>query len=316
MHHHTELSFVDEFRWVSRLHYLKNGWQNVVLCCCMLQAGLPSLHYYCTVVLHSCILLTPVGHSSNHEYHCCQLTRQSSCVSNCYCTLMFSFDSPSYLVRSWDQNTGQKHNIKTGNTSFGRVEQFKYLGTIITNHNCIHEETKSRVRPGNACNHSVQNLLSPSLLSKNIKIKIYRTIILPVILYGCETWSLTLREVHGLRMFKIIVLRKIFYTKRDNVTRDKRRLQNKELYDMYCSWNIIWATESRRMRQTGHVACMGERGGYCVLVGKPFWNTPFERPKHRWERNIKMDLQVRGWGLWTGLIWLRTETSGRLLWMW
>jgi len=91
------------------------------------------------------------------------------------------------------------------------------------------------VRPGNACNHSVQNLLSPSLLSKNIKIKIYRTIILPVILYGCETWSLTLREVHGLRMFKIIVLRKIFYTKRDNVTRDKRRLQNKELYDMYCS---------------------------------------------------------------------------------
>jgi hypothetical protein len=87
MHQQTELSFVNEFRWVSPLHYLKNGWQNAVLRWCMLQAGLPSLHYYCVVVLHSCILLTPVGHSSNHEYHCCQLTRQLSCVSNFYHTL-------------------------------------------------------------------------------------------------------------------------------------------------------------------------------------------------------------------------------------
>ena len=84
MHHHAELSFVDEFRWVSPLRYLKNGWQNAVLRCCMLQEGPPYLHYYCTVVLHSCILLTPVGHSSNHECHCCQLTRQWSCVWNFY----------------------------------------------------------------------------------------------------------------------------------------------------------------------------------------------------------------------------------------
>jgi len=86
MHHHTELSFVDEFRWVSPLHYFKNGWQNAVLLWCMLQAGPPSLHYYCAVVLHSCIALPPVGHSSNHQYHCCQLTRQSSCDSNFYRT--------------------------------------------------------------------------------------------------------------------------------------------------------------------------------------------------------------------------------------
>jgi len=89
MHHHTELLFVDEFRWVSPRHYLKNGWQNAVLRWCMLQAGPPSLHYYRTVVLHSCTLLTPLGHSSNHEYHCRQLTRQSSCVSNFHRTLKF-----------------------------------------------------------------------------------------------------------------------------------------------------------------------------------------------------------------------------------
>jgi len=86
MHHHTVLSFVDEFQWVSSLHYLKNGWQNAVLFWCMLQAGPPTLHYYCAVVLHSCTVLPPVGHSSNHEYHCCQLTRQSSSVSNFYRT--------------------------------------------------------------------------------------------------------------------------------------------------------------------------------------------------------------------------------------
>jgi len=86
MHHHTELSFVDEFRWVSPFRYLKNGWHNAVLLWCMLLAGPPSLHYYCDVVLHSCTVLSPVSHSSNHQYHRCQLKRQSSCVSNFYRT--------------------------------------------------------------------------------------------------------------------------------------------------------------------------------------------------------------------------------------
>ena len=75
-----------EFRWVSPFHDLKNRWQTAVLLCCMFQAGPPSLHYYCAVVLRPCIVLPPVSHSSTHEYCCCQLTRQSSCVSNFYCT--------------------------------------------------------------------------------------------------------------------------------------------------------------------------------------------------------------------------------------
>jgi hypothetical protein len=90
------------------------------------------------------------------------------------------------------------------------VSQFKYLGTTVTNQNLIQEVIKRRLDSGNACHHSAQNLLSSRLLSKNLKIRIYRTIILPVGLYGCETWSLTLRVGHRLRVFENRVLRRIF----------------------------------------------------------------------------------------------------------
>ena len=95
---------------------------------------------------------------------------------------------------------------------------FKYLGTTLTNQKCIAEEIKRRLKSGNACYHSVQNHLSSRLLSKNLKIKIYRTIILPFILYGFETWSLTLREERKLSVFKNMVLRRIFGSRRDEVT--------------------------------------------------------------------------------------------------
>jgi len=113
---------------------------------------------------------------------------------------------------------------------------------------------------------SVQNLLSSRLLSKNLKIKIYRTIFLPVVLYG----SLTLREQRKLRVFENMVLRRIFGPRKDEATEEWRRLNNEELNDLYCSPNIVRVIKSRRMRWAGHVARMGEeRGVYSVLVGKP-----------------------------------------------
>ena len=101
-----------------------------------------------------------------------------------------------YMVMTRDQNVRRIHSMRTHNSTFERVGEFKYtyLGTTLTNLHSIAEEIKSRLRSGNACYYSVQKLLSSRLLSKNLKIKIYRTITLPVILYGCETWSLTLLE--------------------------------------------------------------------------------------------------------------------------
>ena len=150
----------------------------------------------------------------------------------------------------------------------------------------------------------MQNLLSSRLLSKNLKIKIYRTIILPVVLYGCETWSLTLREERKLRVFENMVLRRIFGPRRDEVTGEWRGLHNEELNDLYTSPNIVRMIKSRKMRRVGHVARMGEeRGVYRVLVGKPEGRRPLRRPRRRWVDNIRMDLQEVGCGYmnWIGL---------------
>jgi hypothetical protein len=100
------------------------------------------------------------------------------------------------MIMSCYPNSGQNQNIRIANEWFENVAKFKYLGMTLTDQNDIHDEIKNRLNSGNACYHSVQNLLSSSLISKNLKIKIYKTVILPVVLYGCETWSLTLREKH------------------------------------------------------------------------------------------------------------------------
>jgi hypothetical protein len=148
--------------------------------------------------------------------------------------------------------------------------------------------------------------LSSRLLSRNVKIKIYKTTILPVVLYGCETWSLTLREEHRLRVFENRVLRRIFRPKRDEVTGGWRKLHNEELHGLYFSSSIIRVIKSRKMRWAGHVARMGEvRNAYSILVRKPEGRRPLgiprhrwedNRPRRRWEDNNGMDLREIGFG--------------------
>jgi hypothetical protein len=130
-------------------------------------------------------------------------------------------------------NTFIKHGIKIANRFFEDVAKFKYLGTTLTDQYCMQEEIKSRLNSGNACYHSVQSLSSSRLLSRNVKVKIYKTIILPVVLYGCETWSLTQREEHRLRVFGNRVLRRIFGPRRDEVTGEWRKLHSEELHNLY-----------------------------------------------------------------------------------
>ena len=123
--------------------------------------------------------------------------------------------------------------------------------------------------------------------------------ILPVVLYGCETWSLTLREERRLRVFENRVLRRVFEPKRDEVTVEWRKLHKEELRDLYSLPNILRVVKSRRMRWAGHVARMGEgRGVHRVLVGKPEGKRPLGRPRRRWEDNIRWIFRRwEGWRL-------------------
>jgi len=125
---------------------------------------------------------------------------------------------------------------------------------------------------------------------------------LPLVLYGCATWSLTLREECRLKLFENRVLRRIFGPRRDEVTGEWRKLHNEELNDLYSSPIIFRVMKSRRMRWAGHVARMGaKRCVYRVLVGKPEGKRPLGRPRRRWEDNIKMDLHEVGFG---GMDWI------------
>jgi hypothetical protein len=181
--------------------------------------------------------------------------------------------------------------------SYEDVAEFKYPGAKLTAQNCMHEEIKSRRNSGNACYHYVHCLLSSRLFSGNLSVKIYKAIILPVVLHGYETLSFTLREEHRLRVFENRVLRRIFGPTRDEVTGELRKVHNGDLHNMYSSPDIIRQIKSRRMRWAGHVTRMEEgRNVYRVLVEKPEGKRPLGRPRRRWEDGIRMDLREISWG--------------------
>jgi hypothetical protein len=178
--------------------------------------------------------------------------------------------------------------------------------------NYMHEEIKSRLNSGNACYHSVYSLWSSRLLSRNVKVTKYNTIIVPVVLHGCETGYLTVREQHGLRGFENRVLRRIFGPKRDDVMGEWRKLHNGELHNLLSSPN----TTPDQIKKN-------EVGGACGTHGMKekctrFW---WERPKERdrsEDRGVdgctktKWILRSLAGRMWPGFTWPRIGAGGLL----
>ena len=176
----------------------------------------------------------------------------------------------------------------------------------MTNQNSIQLEIKYRLKAGNSCYYSVQTLLPSRLLSKNFKIKIYKTIILPVVLYGCETWSITLRE-------ECRILRRIFRAKRVE-NGEWRRLYNEELNTLYRSPNIVKVIKSRRLKWGDRVSTMEEgRSAIKILIGNPTGKRPLGRPRRTGVDNIRMDLKEIGINTRNWVVRLRIRIIGEPL---
>jgi hypothetical protein len=135
---------------------------------------------------------------------------------------------------SCNQDAEQDRDIKIVHIcrSFENVAKFRYLGTAVTNQNLDHKEIKSTLKSGNACSYSVQSLLLPRLMSKHAKIRIHETIIFSLVLYGCETWYLTLREEHRVRVFESRLLSRMFGQKRDEIIGNWRKLHSEDLHKL------------------------------------------------------------------------------------
>ena len=178
-------------------------------------------------------------------------------------------EKTKYMLMSCEETAGQNNIKKMGNKSTERVGELKYLGTAPTNQNCNREGIKCRLNSGHVCYCSVQNRLSASLLSKNIKIEIYRTIISTVVLYGYETLSFTLKEKHRPRMLKKRkgVLRKMFGPKRDTIIGDWSKLNSEEVHNILCLTKYNLDDQINKNGMCGACSMCGGFGRYIQGFG-------------------------------------------------
>jgi len=206
--------------------------------------------------------------------------------------LQVNIEKTKYMISRNTGNNGNRY-ILIKNEIIEKVNKFKYLRAYVTIKNEVTEEIKSRLVSANACFfYSVQKLLTSRLISRKLKLKIYITVILPVILYG---YKIGVADEHKLRVFENKVLRKIYVPKRDEMTGEWRRLHKEKLHGLYDSPDVVRIMKSRRLRWADHVARMGEkRRLYSILVGKPEGKRSLGRLRRRWEDNIRRHLREVG----------------------
>jgi hypothetical protein len=209
--------------------------------------------------------------------------------------LEINVEKTKSTLLSHHHNAGKNQDIKTVNRPF--VSQLKYFGTTVRNQNLIQKEIKRMLISDNTCYHSVHNLLSLRLLSKNVKIKIHTATILPVVLYGYEIPFSTLRKEHRLRVFENRVLRRIVVRKRVEVMGGCGKLHTSMLRKLYSLRSMIRTIKSRRIKWDWHVARMEEKMiAYRLLVGKPESRSRWEdQDRERSVGNTKMELGQMGW---------------------
>jgi hypothetical protein len=177
---------------------------------------------------------------------------------------------------------------------FKRVEQFKYLGSFLTEKNNVTIEIAARIQAGNRCYYGLTKILSSRTISRRMKERLYTSLIRPVVLYGSETWPIRKMDEHKFMIFERKVLRKINGPVKDEITGEWRRRKNIELEILYSNADIVEVIRSRRLRWAGHAWRSQNPLLHAVMEQNPIGKRPLGRPRMRWEDVVKKDVERLG----------------------
>jgi len=212
----------------------------------------------------------------------------------CDLGLGVNWDKTKYMVVS---RTGRENtSVSVGAGSLEWVKSFKYLGATLTEDNSESTEISARILSANRSYFSLAKVLGNRLLSRRNKLRIYKTIIRPVVVYACETWAMTVRDMHRLDRFERKVLRRIFGPRRDGAGPGFRNLRsNEEVMAMYADVPLSGYVRTQRLRWAGHVARMGtNRLARATLDSGPGGTRPVGRPRLRWGDRVAEDASLLG----------------------
>lgn len=207
--------------------------------------------------------------------------------------LQLNTDKTMYFILS--RYPSNNNVLQINNTAFTKTNEFNYLGTIVTSDNSIKIEIESRIQKANKCYYSLLTVFKSKLISRNTKLQVYKSLIIPVLTYGSETWTLTKKEENRLRVFERKILRKIFGPIRDRISDEWRLLNNNEIYKLYKDSDIVAKIKAKRLKWIGHVIrAPPNRTIKKVTEEIPTGRRPLGRPRMRYLDNIQDDLRKLG----------------------